>query len=290
MDPSDAALAIRLSYAVHAPADPCSASEDLQGAGARLPFSDVQGVWWRPKPTLKQLQRSSFRDREWQFALEALEALTHQARWVNPRAVDQRCRHKPGQLIAAERAGLDVPPTLISNDAQAVAAFLAPLGPSAIYKALSWYGDEPAQALFTTRVAVASLADLQGNIAAAPGIYQPYIDKDYELRITVVDEEIFAVRIDSQSHSDTKTDWRRNPGAVAHLPTELPPEIARRLLAFHKAQDLVFGAYDFIVTPEGRHVFLEVNSLGQWLWTEEMTGLPISDAVAAALLRPPADP
>ena len=31
---------------------------------------------------------------------------------------------------------------------------------------------------------------------------------------------------------------------------------------------LVFGCIDFIVTPEGEYVFLEVNQMGQFLWVE----------------------
>lgn len=32
---------------------------------------------------------------------------------------------------------------------------------------------------------------------------------------------------------------------------------------------ILFGAFDFIVTPRGEHVFLKVNSAGQFLWVEE---------------------
>jgi len=39
-----------------------------------------------------------------------------------------------------------------------------------------------------------------------------------------------------------------------------------------------------IVTPEGEHVFLEVNPLGQWGMLERDLGLPISQAIAEALL------
>lgn len=41
---------------------------------------------------------------------------------------------------------------------------------------------------------------------------------------------------------------------------------------------LVFGALDFIVTPEGDYVFLEVNEQGQFLWIEELNpNIPILD-------------
>ena len=32
---------------------------------------------------------------------------------------------------------------------------------------------------------------------------------------------------------------------------------------------IVFGSFDFIVTPDDEYVFLEVNEQGQFLWIEE---------------------
>src|SRR5882672_6715415 len=32
---------------------------------------------------------------------------------------------------------------------------------------------------------------------------------------------------------------------------------------------LAFGCIDLIVTPEGEHIFLEVNEMGQFLWVEQ---------------------
>ena len=47
---------------------------------------------------------------------------------------------------------------------------------------------------------------------------------------------------------------------------------------------LVFGAVDLIRTPSGEHVFLEVNPSGEWGMLERDLGLPISEAIAEALL------
>jgi D-alanine-D-alanine ligase-like ATP-grasp enzyme len=49
---------------------------------------------------------------------------------------------------------------------------------------------------------------------------------------------------------------------------------------------LVYGAFDFIVTPEGRYVFLEVNPGGAYMWVEAATGLGITPALADALIEP----
>jgi D-alanine-D-alanine ligase-like ATP-grasp enzyme len=51
--------------------------------------------------------------------------------------------------------------------------------------------------------------------------------------------------------------------------------------------NLAFGALDFVVTPEGELVFLEVNPNGQWLWLDDQLNLGISDAVAGWLAVTP---
>ena len=48
---------------------------------------------------------------------------------------------------------------------------------------------------------------------------------------------------------------------------------------------LRFGALDFVVTPDDRWIFLEINSNGQWAWIEDATGQPVAAAIADALTR-----
>jgi glutathione synthase/RimK-type ligase-like ATP-grasp enzyme len=46
---------------------------------------------------------------------------------------------------------------------------------------------------------------------------------------------------------------------------------------------LNYGAFDFVVTPDGDWVMLECNPAGQWLWLERETGIPIAAALAEFL-------
>ena len=48
---------------------------------------------------------------------------------------------------------------------------------------------------------------------------------------------------------------------------------------------LTYGALDFIVTPDGEHVFLEINPSGQWGWIEEATGLAITNTIVDLLVE-----
>jgi glutathione synthase/RimK-type ligase-like ATP-grasp enzyme len=111
-------------------------------------------------------------------------------------------------------------------------------------------------------------------------IYQEYIPKSFELRVTCVGRRIFAAKILSQDNARTVVDWRRDQFNLNYEATTLPEKVERKVIRVLKELGLHFGAFDFIVTPEGRCVFLEVNSSGNWLWLEDRLPLPISNAIA----------
>jgi D-alanine-D-alanine ligase-like ATP-grasp enzyme len=67
---------------------------------------------------------------------------------------------------------------------------------------------------------------------------------------------------------------------------ELPREVEEKILAFMRAFGLFYGAFDFIVTPDGRCVFLEINPSGQYMWLECAADLGITAALADALMEP----
>ena len=66
-------------------------------------------------------------------------------------------------------------------------------------------------------------------------------------------------------------------------PGSVPAEVEDGLLRLLKSVGLRYGAIDMRRTPDGRHVFLEVNPAGQWLFVEEVTGQPITAAMARLL-------
>ena len=247
---------------------------------------DVTAVWWRLKPLhldAEPTPEQRFAFGEWQQALEGLEAVLPDTRWVNPRHVDRRARHKVVQLIEASRCGFAIPPTLISNDPDQVLAQLASCEHGAIYKSLNAYIQPPDKILYTNRITGEFVAANRESVALAPGIFQPLVPKAYELRITVVGRSVFPVRIDSQKSLTTELDWRRDYDALSYSLIQLPEVVWDRLLRLHAALGLVFGAYDFIVTPQQEHVFLEVNPVGAWLWLEDTLGIGVSQALAELL-------
>ena len=117
----------------------------------------------------------------------------------------------------------------------------------------------------------------------APVIFQRFVHADLDLRVTVIEDEIFAAAVHSQP--EYRTDYRLGLGSASVTTYQLPHAVATRLLELMKAFDLRFGAIDLRVTPDGDHVFLEVNPAGEYLFISERTGQPIPAAIAACLER-----
>ncbi|RKH25253.1 hypothetical protein D7X75_30375 [Corallococcus sp. CA031C] len=120
------------------------------------------------------------------------------------------------------------------------------------------------------------------SLSNCPAIFQEFIDARFDIRVTVVGNRVFAVRIDSQSGQST-LDWRFDHSVAFEL-FELEPSIEASVLLLLRELGLTYGAIDMRQTPEGEYVFLEVNPAGQYLFAELLTGAPISEAMAQELL------
>lgn len=138
--------------------------------------------------------------------------------------------------------------------------------------------------VYTTPITLQDLEANLGELKLCPVILQSYIPKRLELRVTVVGDNVFACAIHSQDSDRTKHDWRKYDFVnVKHEVFELPQYVKDRLLACMRTWGLKFGAIDMVITPNDHYVFLEVNPAGQWGWIEDLTQLPIAEAIATLL-------
>jgi glutathione synthase/RimK-type ligase-like ATP-grasp enzyme len=39
-----------------------------------------------------------------------------------------------------------------------------------------------------------------------------------------------------------------------------------------------------VITPDDDYIFIEINPNGQWLWIEQLTGMPISKSILNLLV------
>ncbi len=195
--------------------------------------------------------------------------------WINHHRAALAAEAKGLQLRTAAQAGLNVPRTLISNDPERIRAFLAS-GERFVFKSFTPYtwihaDDGRREAAMTQPIDRHARFD-DASVLAAPGIYQAYIDKRYELRVTVIGTQLFAMRVRSNLRSGIDdVDWR----AAVHDPQaqvqacRLPYALERKLLRLVRALGLVQGSIDLAVDALGEAHFLEINQGGQFLYVEE---------------------
>jgi MvdC family ATP-grasp ribosomal peptide maturase len=268
------------------------AAQAVTDAGARIFADEIRAVWARKlwTPRMGEDLDERFREmcvRESVAALEGFLDALHEARWVNDLQRERAAENKQRQLRVAAASGLRVPRTLVTNDPEAARQFFGETEGRTVAKLLRplTIAMEAAPLfLYTSRVREEDLADAEA-LRHSPVVFQELIPKACELRVAWVAGEAFAGALDASATSRGQTDWRRAaPGECRWQEAKLPAEVARGLQTLMSELGLAFGAVDLIRTPAGEHVFLEVNPGGEWGMLERDLGLPISDAVARALL------
>lgn len=208
---------------------------------------------------------------------------------LSTRHPEPSANNKHYQFDVATELGFSVPRTLVTNVPERFLAFYEECGGQVISKRAanvnaSRKGEDVG--LYTYPVQRRDLIDYQ-SVRYAAVVFQERVPKQVELRVTVVGRQVFAAEIRSQESARLQTDWRHYAtygNAQHYSPHVLPADVERRCADLVSALGLCFGALDLILTPDGDYVFLEVNLHGQYLWIEEITGMPISNAIAEFLV------
>jgi len=251
--------------------------------GRRIDGDRVTGLWWRrvsahriPDEVADRKHRDFCHDETralldgWAYALGG--------RVMNPLAAELAARRKPYQLVMAARMKLNVPATCVTNDPADAAAFNNDWPDGTIYKVLTGTSFQ-----FTeTRPMGEAERKTFDLLRLAPVIFQQRIDGRPDVRVTIVDDRVFAAEL-NPTHPEAQLDWRLDMAVEAQA-HDLPGDVADRLRAYQRAMGLRYGAYDLRRDANGRYVFFEVNPGGQYLFVEIHARRAISAAIAEALL------
>jgi glutathione synthase/RimK-type ligase-like ATP-grasp enzyme len=290
---------LRISFSIKL--DKGSRSVIMRLGDEVLDLTSIRSVWYRRTekfdlptemdPKQRKLARSECRrllGNVWNVLQDCL--------WVSKPSSIRNASHKAEQLMRAIEFGFLVPPTLFSNNPADVKQFYYAHGGAGniVYKPhdVIMMPKEDSREVGVVYTSVLGDEHLKrvNEIIPAPGIFQPYIEKDFEARVTVIGDEIFTCAIHSQEVSSTRIDWRAwdwiegTRSMPPHEPHEMPSQLRDMCLRFIQSYDLKFAAMDFIVTPSGDWVFLEMNPNGQWVWVEEMTNMPMSECFVDLLI------
>ena len=141
----------------------------------------------------------------------------------------------------------------------------------------------PSDAVYTTQIGREVLEGPAGDrVRHVPNQFQALVDKAFELRITVIGEQVFAAKATSDvPHVDIRQWEQTRPSYEIYT---LPPDIEQKCLAITRHFGLVYSAIDMLVTRTGEHLFLELNPSGQFYWIELTTGMPLLRTLANLLV------
>ncbi|MEU2455788.1 ATP-grasp ribosomal peptide maturase [Streptomyces sp. NPDC012765] len=186
---------------------------------------------------------------------------------------------KPSGLAAAVTAGFRVPATLVTSDPGAARSFIQQHGP-VLYKPLSTPLYRVDGVSCTVQVKEVTAEEIDDRVSGTAHLFQQRVHKSADVRVTVIGDRVFAVRIDSDL-----LDWRTDYNRLAYSVVQPPPQVTAALFRYLSLFGLIFGAFDFAVDQAGTWWFLECNPSGQWAWLEPETGLPMVSAMADLLER-----
>ena len=237
-------------------------------------------VWWRrPRPPeLPDCVHSEDVENANRENLELYKTFSNvvapEAFWINELSAAKKANCKLLQLLVAKQSGLTVPETLISNDPRRIKNFILKNNiENTIYKPLYpvvWNRKEDFRITYTREVTLAMLPK-DNILQSTAGIFQRKINKAYELRVNFLGDCCISAKLKSQDHPKGKMDWRYIPSHELKVEEyDLPEPIQVKCRALMNKLNLVFGCFDFIVTPDGEYYFLEINEQGQFLWLEDM--------------------
>ncbi|MFG2226974.1 ATP-grasp ribosomal peptide maturase [Streptomyces sp. NPDC048644] len=246
-------------------------------------LAQVRAVYWRRPvwPAFPHLSDDDarFAAAQVRYGLGGILYALNRPLWGNHPLLNTAADHKPAQLALAQRMGLTVPPTLVTNDPDEAREFIASHD-QVIHKTLRWTPYEREGIPVTGWAEPVTAAEVDDSVRVTPHLFQARVDKVADVRVLVVGRQVFAVRIDSDL-----LDWRKDYSALTYTVEHLPDRVDAALPAYLERLGLASGSFDLAVDRAGDYWWLELNPNGQWGWLETETGLPMSSAFADLLTQ-----
>lgn len=189
-------------------------------------------------------------------------------------SVYRRLDSKEEQLKVANKIGLKIPETCITNNPQEAKQFILKQQNvvGKMQTGFAIYEDGVESVMFTNVIEEKNLEELD-SLLYCPMQFQKKIEKKKELRVTVVGRDVYAFEIDSQQFEGAKVDWRKDGINLIDkwTRTELPGEIEAKILELLDVYNVDYGAIDIIVSPDDEYYFIEINAAGEFFWLDNLT-------------------
>jgi hypothetical protein len=259
----------------------------LNGRFKNIDFSissnNLKAVYFRAPVFLRDIFQDNIDEEEqlirtqWTAFVRSLVVFEH-IEWFNNPAHIYKAEIKPFQLYTANKIGFKIPPTIITNRT-AVNDFEYTAVKS-IDTAVLNLGDEEGF-VYTELYRSNGLSE---ETYSSPFFMQQGLLPKVDIRVTVVDETVIAVKILQKDEAGIEIDWRRLKEELHYEIIELPDEIRQLCVQYLNELNLKFGGIDLIF-HENEFYFIEINPTGEWSWLQQNTGFKFDEVIVNALIK-----
>lgn len=192
-------------------------------------------------------------------------------------------------LLDADSVGLTIPCSIVTTQKTDALRFYATHS-NIITKSFDnifSYRDNANKTTLNQYTYLLSRADLMALPETfPPTLFQEYIEKEYEIRVFVLLDEVYAIAVFSQQQSNTQIDMRNYnmDNMNRYVPVQLPVNITDSILKFMDKCGLNTGSIDLIRAKNGRYYFLEINPIGQFGYVSDACNYNLEYIIAKKLI------
>jgi glutathione synthase/RimK-type ligase-like ATP-grasp enzyme len=256
--------------------------------------NQLQSVWFRrpgkpfefsPEESRPSKSVITFVEDQWHAFIEGLKCIDN-VFWINDPDKNHTAENKIYQLKLAQKIGLQIPKTCITNDKEEIMNFLKECGGKMVAKALySPLIEEESKDYFIFTNIIESVNGIpEQELQLAPIIFQELLTGKVDYRLTIVGDYCFSVKVIRESNRGVAEDWRIIKDGLKFVPCKLPKGITDMCVEMVKKLGLIFGAID-LVKAFDEFYFLEINPNGEWAWLQKEAGLPIAETLVSHLVK-----
>lgn len=246
-----------------------------------ISYENLKSVYYRAPTFLRDIFQDNISDEEqlirsqWSAFVRSI-CVFENISWFNNPVDIYKAEIKPYQLFIANKIGFKVPPTLISN--------------------LTKKFDSKYIALKSIDTAIINLDEKEGFVYTelyeteklpedkylSPFFTQQGLVPKTDIRVTVIEDKVIAVKIFKNDNENIDIDWRRYKYELSYKIMELPEKIKQLCLQLLKEFNLNFGGIDLIY-HNNDYYFIEINPTGEWSWLQQNTGFRIDELIVESL-------
>jgi glutathione synthase/RimK-type ligase-like ATP-grasp enzyme len=239
----------------------------------------LKSIYYRAPTFLRDIFQEGLSEEEqlirtqWAAFVRSL-CVFENAKWLNNPTDIYKAEIKPYQLFIANKLGIRIPKTTISN--------------------VTLKSDFEFQAIKSIDTAIVSSGENEGFVYteiykkneleevkySSPFFIQQGLVPKTDIRVTVVENDLVAIKITGDKKIDE--DWRRFKDELTYSIFELPKEVHDFCINYTKKLNLNFGAID-LVLHNNDYYFIEINPTGEWSWLQKNTGYNFDKLIVKSL-------